>query len=65
MSLCLQKLENLLPSTRPPAEIESEEAEEVNLIDFDSTRGSNMGNHVESEDEEEQSGPGGVGCATS
>ena len=64
MSLCLQKLESLLPSTRPPPQSESEEAEEVNLMDYDSTRGSNMGNHIESEDEEEQSGPG-VGCATS
>ena len=36
----------------------------MNLIDFDSTRGSNIGNHFDSEEEEDRAGPG-VGCATS
>ena len=64
LSLRLQKLEGLLPNTRPPAEIEPEDVEEVNLIDFDSTRGLNLGNHIESDEEEEPSGRG-VGCAPS
>ena len=63
VSLRLQKLEALLPRTRPPPDDESEDAEDVNLMDFEGTRGS-MGNHVESEEEEDHGGPG-MGCATS
>ena len=63
-SLCSQKLEALLPS-KPDEPVVDNEAEEVDMIDFEGTRGAEGGQkeayHDSDDDDDEPRG--GMGCA--
>ena len=64
LSISLQKLESLLPS-RPDEPVISEDMEEVNMIEYEGTRGGEDGHKevYDESDEEDIAGGHRVGCA--